>query len=176
MASPKRTFSQQAMACVVALVIVVAVGWMLARTGGWMNKGYGIAFFVATALVTGIVFWTLTPAPSSASVWTSPGVRLGGGAAIGLVFALTAWQKIPDDGTFVIVPIPSYIEGDVKVRADEGVRSAELLPASRRLVVELEPRRSEGFIRMNWLHNETPPVLSRRFRVERKGVLVDAAR
>lgn len=174
---PSRTARQQWIACIVSLAIVTGIGWMLYATQGWMNKGYGLAFFTAIALVTGLLFWTLTPSPFGGDSvhWKDLGFRLGGGAAIGLVFAYVGWQMVPPDSEYVVASLPLDVgETALRARAGEGVKWVEVLVSSRRLVVELEPRRKSGTVVLRWLDERSEiPIVTRAIIVDRSGVETD---
>jgi hypothetical protein len=91
---------------------------MLVSTRGELTRAFWVVLYVGVGIVTGVLFWILTP--GSTGEFNFKGVlKLTGGAAIGAAFMYLAyWLTIPTS-TEVIAPFPSDIpQGqDINIKA-----------------------------------------------------------
>jgi hypothetical protein len=150
-------------ALVVVAILVFAMGCMLVATDGLMNRGYGVAFFICSALIAGIAFWTLSPGARQGNAFNLRvlGIRLGGGAAIGASFALLAWTVVPSDSTFVVQRLNG--EGDVTItELGDGARDAAYVAARKWLVVEMEPGADTASVSVRWFDEALEPPTVRK--------------
>lgn len=97
---------------IVISIIIILETVMLIKTNGILTQAYQIVLYVGVAIVTGVVFWTLTPGTSGQINFTQLGIRLGGGAAIGASFMLLAWWLTAPKCNFVVIPTPSNAPED----------------------------------------------------------------
>jgi hypothetical protein len=155
------------------LVFVAGAVAILIATGGRLNKGYAVAFFVVTALVAGTAFWAFTPTDDSRNTYTQPSFRLAGGAAIGLVFALMAWKVVDEDSPYVVTeipPLPSHQA--LNAEPGDGLMEAEVFPGRSRtlLYARFAPEATKGDVSISWFDpkSETGRQL-RKATVDQKG-------
>lgn len=94
-----KDFLRAGLCLIVFLSLLVA--FMFWFTGGEFLISHWAAFYVATALITGLAFWLVTPSPATLSIpWL--GARLGGGAAIGAIFMLLVMFLLPPTNLRVV--------------------------------------------------------------------------
>jgi hypothetical protein len=140
----------------VVAVIVALVGVMLWSTQGVLTRAHEIVLFVSVAIVTGVLFWILTPGSSGQLTVKQLGIRLGGGAGIGASFMLLAWWLTASTANTTVVPVPFQIPTDFTIEnispehlADVG----ELRTVSKRrfIYAEFRPGHNAGVLRLKYL-------------------------
>lgn len=99
----------------VALIVLVIslLVWQRISTHGYIaGRQDWLLLLVGVALVTGMVFWLITPGAEGELNLTQLGLKLTGGAAIGAGFMLLAWELTKTSPTTVIVPLEQASRAD----------------------------------------------------------------
>lgn len=159
----------------VVFVIVILEAIMLWGTSGRLTRAYEIVLYIGVAIVTGVLFWLLTPGSQGELNFTQLGIRLGGGAAIGASFMLLAWYLTDQDTNHVVVPVPPGVPAEFNIEnqtpnglADVGeVRSVS---GRHYLYVEFQPGQDQGDLSLKYL-NPNEGFITSSYRVTRDGVI-----
>ena len=140
---------------IITIVIIVLETVMLIKTNGVLTQAYQIVLYVGVAIVTGVVFWTLTPGTSGLINFKQLGIRLGGGAAIGASFMLLAWWLTVPKFNFAVIPTPSNIPEDFSLAnvSPENISDiGELRTISKRRYIFAEFRSNKEIGEINLQH------------------------
>lgn len=141
------------------LLVLLIVVW-LSADGTPMDW---VFFYVLVALLTGVLFWTVTPGSTGEVTVQQLGIRLGGGAAIGAAFMLLAHWLTPappppaSDVALVSLNLPDSVRTSPVLKVanfDEASFSHEpvLLPCAgtkRQALVQFKEGASEGWFRVS---------------------------
>ena len=138
-------------ATLTVLVIVSLLAGLMGSTKGRLNQAQWFVLCVGTALVAGILFWSLTESTGELT-FEKAGIKLGGGAAIGGAFMLLAWQLASSQRiqrftqSFVIVNLPEKAITSTTYIPDH---SPDILiyplPDGKRVLVEFREGINEGW-------------------------------
>ncbi len=123
------------------MLIVTLLVWQRYDTGGlYLGMHERMLFLTGVALLTGTVFWIVTPGSGQVSI-RQLGIRLGGGAAIGAAFMLLANQLTPQSlpGVGVVVELNEQRlaeqEANASVRMDKSTVKGYLLKGTSQVAV-----------------------------------------
>ena len=95
--------------------LVCCVIAMFVATDGILLETHRMVLYVTIALVTGTLFWILTPGATGEVDLKEIGVKLTGGAGIGAGFMVLACWLASTNVTHIVVPIPADIPRDVAI-------------------------------------------------------------
>ena len=125
------------------------------QTGGGFLPAHWVGFYVAVALITGLAFWLITGSPAEFS-WKEFGARLGGGAAIGIIFMFAA-QKITPAPPPNIRIIDVAVPGGTRVSTadhDAAIASVIALENGTRFLVQFTEGAMSGKISFHYLKGQ----------------------
>jgi hypothetical protein len=132
-------------AYVISGVIVALIVLMMATTGGYLTRAQWVLLYVGIALVTGVLFWTITTSEAEFTA-TKLGIKLGGGAAIGACFMALANRITAESASSVIIPLATEdaLLGPRIIETDPGV-APEILNDKRRVLTEFRTAKGKGW-------------------------------
>lgn len=162
----------------VVFAIIALEAVMLWATGGHLTRAHQIVLYIGVAIVTGVVFWLLTPGSTGELDFKQLGIRLGGGAAIGASFMLLAWWLTDPEVNHTVVPVPSAIAQDFTIEnlspndlADVG--EVRTISNRRYLYAEFRPGHERGDIRINHLEDGATAMNTSAYQISLDGELID---
>lgn len=99
--SPAKRFSSspQIWAACISIGVAIPLGLLAYALG---RPAYWILLYVGVALLTGLLFWTFTPGGTATADLKQIGIRLTGGAAVGLAFMLVAAWLTPTPSVMIV--------------------------------------------------------------------------
>ena len=155
------------------MIVILALIFVLFRvTQGHFLAAHWVAFYASIALLTGTVFWMLTGATGT-YVNRRLGIRLGGGAAIGVFFMVLAYRLTPHTAhsRYQVIPV-SGTTAPILLTWNEALRQVWSLPgASSRFLVEFEESAAEGYFDVSfWAaqhDSDTYRKITRRYQARR---------
>jgi len=160
----------------VVFVIIALEVLMLAFTRGQLTRAYEIALYIGIAIVTGVIFWLLTPGSTGELELKKLGIKLGGGAAIGAIFMILAHQLTVRETNYVVLPIPAQIHREFTIKnlspGDiSNVGQVRTITHKRLLFVEFRPGKEAGTIRLKYFRTNDSKFEEPVYRVTLKGEL-----
>ena len=159
-------------------VIVLLLTVMLAMTGGELLRSHWVVLYVGVALVSGILFWVLTPGSSGEVDLKELGIKLGGGAAIGQAFMLLAWTLTRNQDQDFVVPIPADVPEKVQLKnlttaALSDVGEVRTTGGRRFLYVEFRPGQEVGRVSLIYPDPPNESFIARTFEVTTGGAITE---
>lgn len=149
--------------------------FLVLGTSGDFKPPHWVSLYVLVALVAGLGFWLFTGS-SGDFQWKEIGIRLGGGAAIGMAFMLIA-HKItpapPPNLRVIEVILPERQEPGAPLY-DDGVSRVTRIPGSARYIVEFLEDKMAGNVHFRYLGTDGSRW-TRTYRVVRLGALQPAS-
>ncbi|HLN29974.1 MAG TPA: hypothetical protein VK395_19690 [Gemmataceae bacterium] len=140
----------------VALILLVIglLAWQRISTHGFIaGRQDWVLLLIGVALVTGMVFWLVTPGAEGELNLAHLGLKLTGGAAIGAGFMLIAWGLTKISPTTVIVALDQDSLANrpvVRGLDTENIDLAYQLP-DQRVLVEFKDGKEHGWFKTEHL-------------------------
>lgn len=163
-------------ALVMVLVFVVLNTLMLVATGGYLARAHWFVLVVSVGIVTGILFWTLTPGSTGEVNLPELGIRLCGGAAIGAAFMLLAWYLTSPAKNEAVIPLSATLPPDIEMvnlstEAIATLGEVRTLGGRRMIYVQFSDEAEAGTILVRHLNTDLVEFVEREYRVTRDGRL-----
>jgi len=161
----------------VVFVIIVLEALMLWQTNGHLTRAYQIVLYTGVAIVTGVLFWLLTPGSMGEVDLKQLGIRLGGGAAIGAAFMLLAWFLTDPETNHVVAPVPFGIPQEFTIHnqspndlADVG--EVRTISGRRYLYAEFRSGHDEGILNLKHLRAGSAGFSTPSYQITLEGELI----